>query len=70
MSAEQTSEAQYRIQTYDVEAGDYTPQDGIPEIVKGFRGLLMAVRLLRAEGYPCDRTKHGGSDPSVLIERV
>ena len=63
-------EAEYRIRTYDVEAGDYTPQDGIPEIVTGFRGLLMALRLLKAEGYSCDRRKHGGSDPSVLVERI
>ncbi len=64
-----SADPQYRVRTYDVNLGEYTKQDGVPEIVTGTRGLIGAIRLLRSLGYPCDRTADG-SDPSVLIERV
>ncbi len=64
------SPREYRVRTWDVETNEYSAQEGIAEYVRGFAGLLSAVRELKANGYPCDRTKHGGSDPSVLIERI
>jgi len=64
-----TEEPQYRARTWDTEREEFTAQDGIPEYVSGFRGLLGAVRLLRENGYPANRDRYG-SDPSVLIERL
>lgn len=71
MTSKETPSAErtYRVVTYDATLGEYTKQDGVPEIVTGIRGLISAVRLLRGMGYPADRNAHG-SDPAVLIERI
>lgn len=70
-SPRHVAENVYRVRTWDTYANDFTAQEGVPEYVTGFAGLRQAIRLLREQyGYCCDRTKHGGSDPSVLIERV
>lgn len=69
MESPESPEATYRVLTWDPNSEEYTPQDGIPELVTGFRGLLMAVRLLKKAGYEAYRT-HCDSDSSVLIERV
>lgn len=59
----------YRVRTYDINTGKFTPQAGIPEIVTGHSGLRKAIRALREMGYPADRSGDC-SDSSVLIERM
>ncbi len=69
MTTRDTPETQYSILTWDTNLEKYTPQDGVPELVTGFRGLIAAIRLLREAGYSADRN-HCSSDPAVLIEKV
>lgn len=58
-------ESMFRVRTWDLEKKDFTPHEGLAEKVVGFGGLRSALRYLREQGYPCDR-----SDPSVLVERL
>lgn len=64
-----TPESTYRICTWDCEKQDFTPQEGVPELVQGIRGLLQAIRLLKNIGYTAHRNRHD-NDAAVLIERV
>ena len=69
MEAEEATAPEYRIRTYDVDAGEYTAQQGVEEVVSGQIGLRKALRTLQDMGYSCDRSG-GSSDPSVLVERI
>lgn len=67
----------YSITTYDVELGEFTPQDGltVPSIGVPWRGIRPVLRQLQSMGYSCDRVRvseFGGhvGDPSVLVERL
>ena len=60
----------YRILTWDIDEQEYTPQKGVPQVARSWRGLLRACRKLRAMGYEVWRRKHTGwSDCYVKIER-
>jgi hypothetical protein len=60
---------QYRIRTWDIDAQDWTPQEGVPEIANGAEELRHALRLLQGMGYAANRNSED-SDASVLVERV
>ncbi len=57
----------YRIQTYDPELEQFTPQEGMsqPWDQLTIAGLRRAMHELRGFGYQCNR-----SDPAVLIEAI
>lgn len=54
----------YRIRTWDMDLQEYTPQEGVPEIVHGETGLRRALRALQGMGYSGRREY----DPCVLVE--
>jgi hypothetical protein len=58
----------YRVLTYDIDLGKFTPQKGVRQLAYGLGGLKRALRKLQSMGYPCNRSGDD-SDPSVLIER-
>jgi hypothetical protein len=67
----------YSITTWDYETQAFTPQNGlsVPSIDVSWRGLLAAVRELKALGYSCHRVRasdgtHDDNDSAVMIERV
>jgi hypothetical protein len=67
----------YTISTWDYERQAYTPQQGlsVPATKVSWRGLLAAVRELKAMGYSCHRIRaadgtHDDNDHAVMIERV
>lgn len=67
----------YTITTWDDERQAYTPQQGlsVPATNVSWRGLLAAVRELKAMGYSCHRVRaadgtHDDNDCAVMIERV
>jgi hypothetical protein len=67
----------YSITTWDYEQQAYTPQQGlsVPSLNVSWRGLLAAVRELKAMGYSCHRVRaaegtHDDNDCAVMIERV
>ena len=67
----------YSIRTWDYEKQAFTPQKGLsaPSINVSWRGLLAAVRELKALGYSCHRIRasdgtHDDNDCAVMIERV
>lgn len=55
----------YRIMTWDTEVQEFTPQDGVPEIAKGWRGLRSAMRSLRLIGYV-----GGKGDSLAMVVRI
>ncbi len=67
----------YSITTWDYEKQAFTAQEGlsVPSINVSWRGLLAAVRELKALGYSCHRVRasdgtHDDNDCAVMIERV
>jgi hypothetical protein len=67
----------YTITTWDDERQAFTPQQGlsVPATNVSWRGLLAAVRELKAMGYSCHRVRaadgtHDDNDCAVMIERV
>ncbi len=67
--AQRGAQVRYHIRTWDAEIEEFTPQDGMSEIVSGFCGLRDAIRALRLRGYSAHRAGDD-SDASVLIERI
>lgn len=63
------SKPQYRVLTWDIDAQEFTPQDGVPSLVTGAAGLRSALRDLRNLGYAANRNDED-SDASVLVELV
>jgi hypothetical protein len=55
----------YRVTTYDVNTGKFTPQSGVRCAPYSKWGLRKALRKLRRLGYEATR-----SDSSVLVERI
>lgn len=75
--AQATTGPLYSITTWDYTEQAFTPQKGlsVPSITVSWRGLLAAVRELRALGYSCHRVRacdgsHDDNDSAVMIERV
>jgi hypothetical protein len=67
----------YMITTWDYERPAFTTQQGlsVPTTNVSWRGLLAAVRELKAIGYSCHRVRaadgtHDDNDCAVMIERV
>ena len=67
----------YRIRTYDVENGTFTPEVGlsVPHDNLTIDQLKQAIKELRQIGYTVHRRRgkdgdHFDNDPSILIERV
>lgn len=61
----------YRVRTWDTEAGNWTPQEGlsVPSDGMTWPELLQSLRELRELGYACDYQQDGECDPAVLVER-
>lgn len=55
----------YRVLTWDHQAGEFSPQSGVPDLVEGLGGLKRALQLLKTMGYD-----GGRQDPMVSVERV
>jgi len=66
----------YRVQTWDTERQEFTPQVGLDKWCDLTKWeLAEALRQLKVLGYDCHRTRdpdgeHRSSDASVLVERV
>ena len=66
--------AVYSIRTWDMEAQEYTPQNGVPCDGLTLWQLRASMRLLRSIGYSCHRLRdpdggHDDNDAWVKIER-
>jgi len=56
----------YSVTTWDADLQKYTPQEGIPSVVRGIAGLRLALRMLREYGYGYGR----GDMFCALIKRI